>query len=119
MQSGGPQRPDVCYNAAAIFGDADDNSPFSIKYSAICTALVAAPLRRLSLTIHIFKVLGWLSSLLNLPTSTSSLSCASIGIGYCCLEGSSTSTTPGDWLNNFFTSSKSKSFSNSTFTLSL
>ena len=29
-----------------------------IRYSAICTALVAAPFLKLSATIHIFKVLG-------------------------------------------------------------
>src|SRR6187200_726882 len=76
------------------------NNPFCIKYSAICTALVAAPFLRLSETTHMFKVFGCVSSLLNLPTNTSSLSCASIGIGYCCVEGSSTNTTPGADCNN-------------------
>ncbi len=57
------------------------NKPFCSRYSAICTALVAAPLRRLSLTIHMFSVFGWLSSLRNLPTKTSSFSCAHSGIG--------------------------------------
>src|SRR5881398_1323998 len=63
------------------------------RYSAIWIALVAAPLRRLSLTIHIFSVLGCVSSRRRRPTNTSSLSCAHIGIGYSALVTSSCSTT--------------------------
>ena len=48
--------------------------PFFTKYSAICTALVAAPLRRLSETTHIFTLLGFEKSRRILPTNTSSFS---------------------------------------------
>ena len=34
------------------------NKPFATKYSAICTAFVAAPFLRLSETIHILSVFG-------------------------------------------------------------
>ena len=51
------------------------------KYSAICTALVAAPLRRLSETIHMLRVLGCVSSTRKRPTNTSSRSWAFMGMG--------------------------------------
>ena len=50
------------------------NKFLASRYSAICTAFVAAPFRRLSETIHMLTVFGCVSSLLNLPTNTSSFS---------------------------------------------
>ena len=49
---------------------------FATKYSAIWIVFVAAPFLKLSATIHILMVLGWLSSLRILPTKTSSFPCA-------------------------------------------
>lgn len=49
--------------------------------SIISTALVAAPLRRLSATIHRFKLLGWEKSLRIRPTNTSFLPSANAGVG--------------------------------------
>ncbi len=46
--------------------------PRSCRTSAICTALVAAPLSRLSLTTHICKPRGCVGSRLRRPTKTSS-----------------------------------------------
>jgi hypothetical protein len=53
-----------------------------IHSSAICTALVAAPLRMLSDTIHRFNPFFTDSSRRMRPTNVSSLSCAQIGMGY-------------------------------------
>ena len=39
-----------------------DSSPLPARYSAICTALVAAPFLRLSLTTHMFNVFSCVSS---------------------------------------------------------
>src|SRR3989304_9937142 len=75
-----------------------------IKICAICTPLRAAPLRRLSDTIHILMPFGMDSSSLILPTNTSSLSEASIGIGYSFFAESSTTFTPGAFERSFFTS---------------
>src|SRR5690554_3887672 len=88
----------------------------SRRYSAICTVLVAAPFLRLSATIHILRVLGWDSSLLNRPTNTSSFLWALMGMGYILLAGSSCTTTPLALESNALTSSRSKSVLNSTFT---
>src|SRR6185437_14861999 len=49
------------------------SKPLSARYSAICTALVAAPFLRLSLTTHMFSVFGCVSSRRKRPTNTSSL----------------------------------------------
>ncbi len=54
---------------------------FATRYSAIWTAFVAAPFRRLSATIHILSVFGWLSSRRIRPTKTSSFPWAYKGIG--------------------------------------
>ncbi|MNE58542.1 hypothetical protein D3C80_1535790 [compost metagenome] len=63
-----------------------------------------------------FNVFGNDSSRLILPTKTSSFSCASLGIGYLRLAGSSTTMIPCVAASNSFTSVTSKSFSNSMFT---
>lgn len=52
------------------------------RYSAICTALVAAPFRRLSATIQRFKPLSTEWSRRIRPTKTPSLSLANKGMGY-------------------------------------
>src|SRR5882672_3399832 len=67
---------------------------FSSKYSAICTAFVAAPLRRLSETIQRLSEFACDSSLRMRPTNTSSFPSASIGIGYFCWAGSTITTIP-------------------------
>ena len=53
----------------------------SRSFSAICTALVAAPLRRLSLTHQKSRVLGRLRSWRMRPTKTSSLPAATAARG--------------------------------------
>src|SRR4030095_395177 len=68
---------------------------FSIKTSAICTALVAAPLRILSETIHRLSPLGSDSSSRMRPTKTSSFPTQSIARGYSFFEGLSSTFTPG------------------------
>src|ERR1700733_100053 len=65
------------------------SSPRSTRTSAICPALVAAPLRRLSLTTHRLKALGWDSSRRIRPTNTSSRPAARSGVG------TSSTITPG------------------------
>ena len=89
------------------------------KYSAICTAFVAAPFLKLSLTTHIFSELACDSSLLILPTKTSSLPFANIGIGYMFTSGLSCKVTPSVLFRSFLTTERSKSFLNSTFIDSL
>ena len=56
-------------------------NPFLTNSSAICTAFVAAPFLRLSLTIQQFKVFACVSSRRRRPTNVSSLSCAVSGMG--------------------------------------
>ena len=56
--------------------------PRSTSTSAIWTALVAAPLRRLSLTIHMLSARGWDSSRRIRPTNTSSRPAARSGVGH-------------------------------------
>jgi hypothetical protein len=73
------------------------NQMFSTKYSAICTALVAAPLRRLSDTIQQLRVFGWTF----IATETAYKNFVFIvrinGIGYFKLAISSVTTIPGDF----------------------
>src|SRR5665647_289503 len=56
--------------------------------SAICTALRAAPLRRLSLTTHRSRPFSTVTSSRMRPTYTGSLPSASSGSGYCSSAGS-------------------------------
>src|SRR5512135_644971 len=90
-----------------------------ISSSAICTALVAAPLRMLSETIHRFRPFFTDSSRRIRPTNVSSLSCAQIGMGYSFSFGLSCTTTPGALPRMLNTSFRSNGFSNSRLTDSL
>src|SRR3954447_24306487 len=68
LRGGVPRRAeDLTQAAAGTF-----TSPRACSTSAICTALVAAPLSRLSLTTHICRPRGWLGSRRRRPTNTSS-----------------------------------------------
>ena len=53
----------------------------SMRISAICTALSAAPLRRLSPVTHRLSVFGWVGSSRNRPTSTGSIPAPSSAVG--------------------------------------
>ena len=67
------------------------------RSSAIWTAFVAAPLRRLSDTIHMLNARGWESSGRIRPTKTSSRPSATSGEGTSCTtgDGSSVTAMPG------------------------
>ena len=53
--------------------EAAAHAPAAVRHrSAICTLLVAAPLRRLSLTTHRLRPRGWSGSLRTRPTNTAS-----------------------------------------------
>ena len=60
----------------------NEKTDYFNKSFAICTALVAAPLRKLSATIHKFRVLGRVKSRRIRPTKTASFPSANLGMGY-------------------------------------
>ena len=63
------------FDVTGLYAIVDDSHKmFSMTYLAICTALVAAPLRMLSLTTQRFNPFSMLKSLRILPTNTSFLS---------------------------------------------
>ena len=88
-RSGGAARPRRPRPSARRAGRARRSS------SASCTALVAAPLRRLSATIHRSSARSWPASRRMRPTNTSSWPLASIASGYSAASGSSSTVTPG------------------------
>ena len=90
---------------------------FLIKSSAISTAFNAAPLSKLSETIHKFTVFDWESSCLILEINVSYLFSASTGVTYPPSFCSSTTLHPGEVDKTFLISSKLIFFSNSTFAL--
>src|SRR4030095_4338104 len=91
---------------------------FSISTSAICTALVAAPLRMLSETIHRLSPLASDSSSRIRPPETSSLPTQSIARGYSFFEGLSSTFTPGAFLSKALASWAESFFFVSTLTAS-
>src|SRR5207253_10858575 len=80
-------------------------TPISTACSAICTAFSAAPLRRLSDTIHSTRPCRVEASSRMRPTKTSSLPATPLGVGYSFACGSSSTTTPGDVASSSRTSS--------------
>ena len=90
---------------------------FWIKPSAISTAFSAAPLSKLSETIHKFIVFAWDSSSLILEINVSNLFSASTGVINHPSLCSSTTLQPGEEDKTFLISSKLHFLLNSTFAL--